>query len=81
MKADVNKYNFYTFFIITGGALTPLYGGKYTTRLLFFPMLKDLTDQMAEWYRASASESVDSGFDYESGQTNNFKIGIHSFPA
>ena len=37
--------------------------------------------QMAEWYRASASGSVDLGFDSESGQTNDFKIGIHSFPA
>ena len=40
-----------------------------------------VTDQMAEWYRASASRSVDLGFDSESGQTNDFKIGIHSFPA
>ena len=39
------------------------------------------TDQMAEWYRASASGSVDWGFDSESGQTNDFKIGIYSFPA
>ena len=41
------------------------------------------TDQMAEWYRygASASGSVDLGFDSESGQTNDFKIAIHSFPA
>ena len=39
------------------------------------------TDQMAEWYGASASGSVDLGFDSESGQTNDFKIGIHSFPA
>ena len=38
-------------------------------------------DQMAEWYRASASGSVDLGFDSESGQTNDLKIGIHSFPA
>ena len=29
----------------------------------------------------SASGSVDFGFDSESGQTNDFKIGIHSFPA
>ena len=29
----------------------------------------------------SASGSVDLGFDSESGQTNDFKIGIHSFPA
>ena len=36
---------------------------------------------MAEWYRASASGSVDLGFDSESGQTNDSKIGIHSFPA
>ena len=36
---------------------------------------------MAEWYRASASGSVDLGFDSESGQTNDFNIGIHSFPA
>ena len=36
---------------------------------------------MAELYRASASGSVDLGFDSESGQTTNFKIGIHSFPA
>ena len=36
---------------------------------------------MAEWYRASVSWAVDSGFDSESGQTNDFKIGIHSFPA
>ena len=40
-----------------------------------------LTDQKAEWYRASASGSVDLGFDSESGQTNDLKIGIHSFPA
>ena len=39
-----------------------------------------ITDQMAEWYGASASGSVDLGFDSESGQTNDFKIGIHSFP-
>ena len=39
-----------------------------------------LTDQMAEWYGVSASGSVDLGFDSESGQTNDFKIGIHSFP-
>ena len=39
------------------------------------------TDQMAEWYRESASGSVDLGFDSESGQTNDFKIGINSFPA
>ena len=31
--------------------------------------------------RASTSGSVDSGFDSESGQTNDVKIGIHSFPA
>ena len=36
---------------------------------------------MAKWYRASVSWAVNSGFDSESGQTNNFKIGIHSFPA
>ena len=36
---------------------------------------------MTEWYGASASGSVDLGFDSESGQTNDFKIGIHSFPA
>ena len=40
-----------------------------------------LTDQMAEWYRASAFESIDLGIDSKSGQTNDFKIGIHSFPA
>ena len=39
------------------------------------------TDQMAEWYRASASGSVDLGFEFESGQTKDLKIGIHSFPA
>ena len=39
------------------------------------------TDQMAEWYRTFASGSVDSGFNSESGQTNDFKIAIHSFPA
>ena len=38
----------------------------------------DTTDQKAEWYRASASGSVDLGFNYESGQTNDFKIGIRS---
>ena len=31
-------------------------------------------DQMAEWYRASAFESVDMGFDSESGQTNDLKL-------
>ena len=36
---------------------------------------------MAEWIRAPASGSVNSGFDFESGQTNDLKIGIHSFPA
>ena len=30
--------------------------------------------------RASASGSVDSGFDSESSQTNNSKISIYSFP-
>ena len=38
----------------------------------------DTTDQMAERYRASASGSVDLGFNYESGQTNDFEIGIRS---
>ena len=42
---------------------------------------KPYTDQMAEWYRASASGSVDLGFDSESGQTNDSEIGIYSFPA
>ena len=41
----------------------------------------NLTIQMAEWYRASASGSVDLGFDSESGQTNDLKTGIHSLPA
>ena len=40
-----------------------------------------ITHQMAEWYGASASGSVDLEFNFESGQTNDFKIGIHSFPA
>ena len=31
--------------------------------------------------RASTSGLVDLGFDSESGQTNDLKIGIHSFPA
>ena len=31
---------------------------------------------MAEWYGASASGSVLLGFDSESGQTNDYKIGI-----
>ena len=39
------------------------------------------TVQMAQWYRASASGSVDLGFDSESDQTNGLKIGIHNFPA
>ena len=30
---------------------------------------------------ASAFGAVDSGFDYGSGQANDFKIGIYSFPA
>ena len=29
---------------------------------------------MAEWYRASASASVDLGFDSESGQTYDLKL-------
>ena len=44
-------------------------------------LLSRITVQMAEWYGASASGSVDLGFDSESGQTNDLKIGIHSFPA
>ena len=44
-------------------------------------LIQFFTDQMAEWYGASASGSVDLGFDSESGQTNDFNIGIHSFPA
>ena len=31
--------------------------------------------------RVSASGLVDLGFNSESGQTNDLKIGIHSFPA
>ena len=31
--------------------------------------------------RASVFVSVDSKFDSDSGQSNNLKIGIHSFPA
>ena len=46
-----------------------------------FRLSFDKTDQMAEWYKASVSRSVDLGFNYESGQTNDFTIGIHSFPA
>ena len=45
------------------------------------PIWPSAADQMAKWYGASASGSVDLGFDSESGQTNNLKIGIHSFPA
>ena len=41
----------------------------------------DTTDQIAECYRASASGSVDLGFNYEFGQPMALKIGIHSFPA
>ena len=33
---------------------------------------------MAEWYRAPVSGSVDLGFDFESGQTYDLKIGIHA---
>ena len=33
---------------------------------------KIYTDQMAEWYRTSASGSVDLGFDSESGQTKDY---------
>ena len=36
---------------------------------------------MVEWIRAPASGSVDLGFDSKSGQTNDLKIDIHSFPA
>ena len=39
------------------------------------------TDQMAKRYRASVSGLIDLGFESESGQTNDLKIGIHSFPA
>ena len=49
--------------------------------VLFLPKIVCYRDQMAEWYRASASGSVDLGFDSESGRTNDFKIGIHNFPA
>ena len=42
---------------------------------------REISDQMAEWYRASASESVDLGFDSEWGQTNDLKIGIQKLPA
>ena len=35
---------------------------------------------MAEWYRASASGSVDLGFDSESGQTNDFKSWYLQLP-
>ena len=38
------------------------------------------TNQMAKWYRASASGLVDLGFDSELGQTNDCKIGMYSFP-
>ena len=41
---------------------------------------RHITAQMAEWYRASLL-SCRLGFDSESGQTNDFNIGIHSFPA
>ena len=34
---------------------------------------------MAEWYGSDGS--LDLGFDFDSGQTNGFKIGIYSFPA
>ena len=47
----------------------------------FIKYVTNSTVQMAEWDRASASGSVDLGFDSESGQTNDLKIGIHSFPA
>ena len=36
---------------------------------------------MAEWCRTSASGLIDLGFDSESSQTSDLKIGIHSFPA
>ena len=34
--------------------------------------------QLAEWWERPPRERL--GFDSESGQTNDFKIGIHSFP-
>ena len=43
--------------------------------------LKQLNSADGRVVRASASGAVDLGFDSESGQTNDFKIGIHSFPA
>ena len=65
-----------------------VYGSTPTQALFLRPWIRcfttiilDKTVQMVEWYRASASGSVDLGFDSESGQTNDFKIGIHSFPA
>ena len=45
-------------------------------------LLVFITAHMAEWYGKSVRlESCRLGFDSESGQTNDFKIGIHSFPA
>ena len=41
----------------------------------------DKIDQMVQWDGASASGLVDLRFDSESGQTNDIKIDIHSFPA
>ena len=54
----------------------------FTASLLEIPHQRgSVKHQMAEWYGASASGLVDLWFDSESGQTNDFKIGIHSFPA
>ena len=54
---------------------------SFKTLNAFWSIHWAITDQMAEWYEASASGSVELGFDSEPGQTNDFKIGIHSFPA
>ena len=51
--------------------------GRTNFRLTTWPV-KNQSDGRVD--RASASGSVDSGFDYQSSQTNDLKIGIHSFP-
>ena len=77
----------YTFLLPTRNTLQHWIQGVKAMKRLFqterkLQMIKDvLSHQMPGTDAESASGAVDSKFDSDSGQTNDLKIAIHSFPA
>ena len=65
------------------GTISQLAGLFYTVSLKFLSSCICLPAKQLKWSNGKSVRlgSCTLGFDSESGQTNNYKIGIHSFPA